>query len=140
MRTSLLFSLIVCLFTNVSNATPKSLGVGDVQPDSKERHFKNLRRITEAGENAEAYLAFNEKTLVYQAHVGDSACDQIYTMNLDGSNKTLVSTGKGRTTCAYYLPNGNIIYASTHAASAACPDKPDMSKGYVWPLYSDYDI
>lgn len=140
MRTSLLLGLFLFLLSNLSQATSKSLQPSDIQPDGKERHIKNLRRITEAGENAEAYLAFNEKSLVYQAHVGDSACDQIYTMNLDGSNKTLVSTGKGRTTCAYYLPDGNIIYASTHAASAACPDKPDMSKGYVWPLYSDYDI
>ena len=26
-------------------------------------------------------------------------CDQIFTMNVDGSNQHMVSTGKGRTTC-----------------------------------------
>lgn len=121
-------------------ANAQATRIADSLHDAREKHLKNIMQLTDNGENAEAYLSFNEKSLVYQAHVGDDACDQIYTMKLDGSSKKLVSTGKGRTTCAYYLPNGNIIYASTHAASAQCPAKPDMSQGYVWPLYADYDI
>ncbi len=114
--------------------------IPDSLRDPREKHLTNIRQLTFSGENAEAYLSFDDKKLIYQAHDGDDKCDQIYTMNLDGSNKTLVSTGKGRTTCSYYLPNGEIIYASTHAASAACPQKPDMSHGYTWALYADYDI
>lgn len=114
--------------------------VPDSARDSRERHLSNIRQLTFEGENAEAYLSFDEKRLVYQAHTGDDACDQIYTMTLDGTEKKLVSTGKGRTTCAYYLPNGEIIYASTHQHAAECPAKPDMSKGYVWSLYTDYEI
>ncbi len=135
------FSLI-CLVLAIHQAplAAQSVRIADSLLNGREKHLRNLRQLTKSGENAEAYLSFDEKRLVYQAHVGDSACDQIYTMKLDGSRNRLVSTGKGRTTCAYYLPNGSIIYASTHAASAQCPAKPDMSKGYVWPLYSDYDI
>ncbi len=132
--------LVVLLLLICANITLISQGAPDSSYESREKHFRNIRQLTTDGENAEAYLSFDGKKLVYQAHIGDSACDQIYTMNLDGSQKRLVSTGKGRTTCAYYLPNGEIIYASTHAASASCPQKPDMSKGYVWPLYPDYDI
>ena len=34
----------------------------------------------------------------------------------------MVSTGKGRTTCGYFLAdNKHILYASTHEAGDACP-------------------
>jgi Tol biopolymer transport system component len=53
----------------------------------------------------------------------------------------MVSTGKGRTTCSYFYPDGgSILYASTHAASAECPPKPGFERGYVWPIYASYDI
>lgn len=62
-------------------------------------------------------------------------------MNEDGSDQRLVSTGKGRTTCGYFLADGRqIIYASTHEAGEACPKSPDRSKGYVWAVYPEYDI
>ena len=62
-------------------------------------------------------------------------------MNADGSNQHMVSTGKGRTTCGYFLPdNKHILYASTHLAGDACPPEADHSKGYVWAVYPGYDI
>jgi len=62
-------------------------------------------------------------------------------MNLDGSDKKMVSTGGGTTTCSYIYPdNKSILYASTHLAGAACPPRPDMSKGYVWAIYDAFDI
>lgn len=106
-----------------------------------EKHLSNIRMLTDAGENAEAYLSFDEKELIYQSTHGDLKCDQIFTMSIDGSNKQMVSNGKGRTTCAYFLPgDAKIIYASTQLASANCPAPPDRSKGYVWELYNSYDI
>ena len=49
-----------------------------------------------------------------------------------------VSTGKGATTCSYFLPgDSEIIYASTHLGGAACPPPPDHSQGYVWALYDE---
>ncbi len=107
----------------------------------EETHLKNIRMITPDGENAEAYLSFDEKKLIYQSTHGELKCDQIFTMNLDGSGKKLVSTGKGRTTCSYFLPGDSlIIYASTHLADENCPPLPDRSKGYVWKLYESFDI
>jgi len=106
-----------------------------------ETHLTNIRMLTDGGENAEAYLSFDEKKLIYQATFGDMKCDQIYVMNLDGSEKQLVSTGNGRTTCAYYLPGDErIIYSSTHMADSECPAPPDRAKGYVWQLYDSFDI
>lgn len=97
--------------------------------------------LTNGGENAEAYLSFDNSKLIYQSTAGGLDCDQIFTMQLDGSKKTLVSNGTGRTTCSYYLPgDSTIIYASTHEADAHCPAPPDRSKGYVWKLYETFDI
>ncbi len=106
-----------------------------------ESHLKNIRMLTEVGENAEAYFSFDGKKLIFQATVDSLKCDQIFTMNIDGSDKKMVSTGKGRTTCAYFYPDGEkILYASTHHFDEDCPPPPDRSKGYVWKLYDSYDI
>ena len=53
----------------------------------------------------------------------------------------MVSTGTGRTTCAYFSADAErILYASTHGAGAECPPTPDFSRGYVWPIYDSYQI
>ena len=106
-----------------------------------EKHLQNVRMLTDEGENAEAYFSFDQKKLIFQSTHGDLKCDQIFTMNIDGSEKKLVSTGKGRTTCSYFLPGDRkIIYASTHGADENCPPPPDFSKGYVWKVYSTFDL
>jgi TolB protein len=106
-----------------------------------ESHLANIKMLTNNGENAEAYFSFDETQLIFQSTQGDLECDQIFTMSLDGSNRKMVSTGKGRTTCAYFLPNDDrIIYSSTHLADDACPEVPDRKKGYVWKLYDSFDI
>lgn len=111
------------------------------EPLPEETHFAALRQLTFGGENAEAYLSFAEDRLIFQSTRDDLACDQIFTMGLDGSDVKLVSTGKGRTTCSYFLPGDQkIIYASTHAAADNCLPPPDRSKGYVWKLYDEFDI
>ena len=105
-----------------------------------EKHFANMKQLTFEGENAEAYFSFDGRKLIYQSTAGHG-CDQIYTMNLDGSNRKLVSTGKGRTTCSYFTPDGrSIVYASTHLGGDACPPVPGRESGYVWPIYDTYDI
>jgi len=106
-----------------------------------EKHLRNLRQFTFGGENAEAYFSADDRWLIFQGHVGEDTCDQIYIMSADGGERRLVSTGEGRTTCAYFYPAGDrILFSSTHLGNRACPPKPDYSKGYVWPLEKAYDI
>jgi len=108
---------------------------------SVERHLRNVRQLTEGGENAEAYFSPDGSRLIYQSTRPDYPCDQNYTMRIDGTDKHRVSTGTGRTTCGYYYPGGTaILFASTHEAGPACPPKPSYDKGYVWPIYPGYDI
>jgi TolB protein len=111
------------------------------EPLPEETHFASLRQLTFGGENAEAYLSFAEDQLIFQSTRNGLACDQIFTMRLDGTNVQMVSSGKGRTTCSYFLPGDQkILYASTHAAADDCLPAPDRSKGYVWKLYDEFDI
>ncbi len=117
------------------------------EPDSRlllpeeRKHLRNIRQLTFGGENAEAYFSADDTQLIFQAHEGAGRCDQIYTMDLEGNHKRLVSTGQGKTTCGYFFPDGKrILYSSTHAAGPACPPPPDYSRGYVWALYPQFDI
>jgi TolB protein len=112
-----------------------------LQPEAREKHIRNIKQLTVGGENAEAYFSADGKKIILQSTRDPYKCDQIFTMNSDGSNVKVVSTGKGRTTCSYFTPDGNrIIYASTHLGSPDCPPNPSRADGYVWPLYKTFDI
>ncbi|HEY9165482.1 MAG TPA: hypothetical protein VIS48_04920 [Candidatus Kryptonia bacterium] len=108
---------------------------------SNEPHLQNIRQLTFGGQNAEAYLSWDGKRIVFQATRDSFKCDQIFTMNIDGSDMKLISNGEGRTTCSYFLPgDSEIIYASTFLGGKGCPPPPDYSRGYIWPVYSSFDI
>jgi Tol biopolymer transport system component len=137
------------LVTVVPSAAPRVTGTPlmqegpgprDYPADPRERHLGHLRMLTNGGENAEAYFSFDGRRLIFQSSQAGE-CDQIYTMNADGTGRTRVSNGQGRTTCSFYYPDGrSILYASTFRASPACPPKPGFEHGYVWPVYAGYDI
>jgi hypothetical protein len=91
-----------------------------------------VRQLTFGGDNAEAYWSFAGDRLILQTNHQPYHCDQIEALMVATGQTKLVSTGKGCTTCSYFLPGDQeIIYASTHEASPACPAPPDMSKGYM---------
>ncbi|HEX3759213.1 MAG TPA: M28 family peptidase [Kofleriaceae bacterium] len=105
-----------------------------------EAHLHNLRQLTFGADNAEAYWSFAGDRLIMQSNRAPYKCDQIEELDVASGARKLVSTGKGRTTCSFFLKGDQeIIYASTHEASPDCPTPPDMSKGYYWGLF-DYDI
>ena len=116
-------------------------GFGQLTPQPGEKHFTALRQLTFGGENAEGYFSFDESRLIFQSTRDSFHCDQIYTLDLRSGATRLVSTGKGRTTCGYFLPGDSVIlFASTHGSGPECPPPPDYSKGYVWAVYGEYDI
>jgi Tol biopolymer transport system component len=138
------FPLVACLLVVLVAAfarqtTPPAVSSAIELP--AERHLRNVRQLTDGGENAEAYFSGDGRQLIFQSKRDKLECDQIFTMRADGTNLRMVSTGAGRTTCSYFFPNDKrILYASTHEAARECPPRPDYSKGYVWPIYSAYDI
>jgi TolB protein len=112
-----------------------------IKPNPKEVHLRNIRQLTFDGDNAEAYFSLDGQKIIFQSTREPRKCDQIFTMNTDGSNVKMVSTGRGRTTCGYFTPDGKrIIYASTHLGGPDCPPPADRSEGYVWAIYPTYDI
>jgi len=115
----------------------------------KEKHLKNITQLTFGGDNAEAYFSFDDTKLVFQSNYEKWGldCDQIFYTEIKNSNMKnempkIISTGLGRTTCAYFMPGDTtIIYASTHLENAQCPHVPEKTDGkYVWPIYDSYDI
>ncbi len=144
LRIEILLVLIAAAAARVAlPAQQNALGEQDSRlllPEER-KHLRNIRQLTVGGENAEAYFSADDTQLIFQAHEGEGRCDQIYTMDLEGNHKRLVSTGQGKTTCGYFFPDGKrILYSSTHAAGPACPPPPDYGRGYVWALYPQFDI
>jgi hypothetical protein len=111
-----------------------------------ESHLANLRQLTFGGENAEAYWSWAGDALTLQARGPEAACDRIFRLPIAADGRAAsamvpVSSGRGATTCSFFLPGDReVIFASTEAGGAACPPRPDHSQGYVWALYPDYDI
>ena len=128
--------LAAALCPAAAAAEPRAL-----TPDSREKRLTSLRQLTAGGSNAEAYFDATGTRLIFQSTREPFGCDQIFTMGIDGRDVRLLSTGRGRTTCGFFFPDGRrFLYASTHLGSAACPEPPDRSAGYVWPIYPTYDI
>lgn len=129
----------------------KNEAVNDTIKFEGEKHFANVQQLTFGGDNAEAYFSFDGKYLIFQKTNPKEGvqCDQIWLGKVPANpgekfEPKLVSTGTGRTTCAYFYPDGkHILYASTHLADKNCPPVPDRSKygnKYIWAVYEGFDI
>ena len=113
------------------------------------KHLLNVTQITDGGDNAEAYWSFDNKNLTFQSNnaAWGLKCDQIFNLDVKKAKKNkalkpkLISTGKGRTTCSYFMPgNKQILYASTHLGGDDCPADPPRGKKYLWGIFPSYDI
>jgi len=120
--------------------------------EQEKKHFKSIQQLTFGGDNAEAYFDKTGTKITFQVtnKNWNVSCDQIYYLDLKKiKNKDLskessfkkISTGKGRTTCSYFMPDGkHILFASTHHKMDSCPPVPHIKGKYVWPIYPEYDI
>ena len=157
MRTILCFAIVILCFNcktepkkeAVSEEKPSTLMAGsDTLIYNGEKHFKSIRQITFGGDNAEAYWSFDDQQMIFQSNNKQWGleCDQMFLMDIKDNFKDnkppMVSTGMGRTTCAYFLPgNTHFVYGSTHLVDPACPEVPLRKNGkYVWPVYDSFDI
>src|SRR5258706_3645523 len=116
-----------------------------------EKHFKNILQLTFGGDNAEAYFSYDDKQVIFKRTNPKEGllCDHMFigkvpTSINDFFKYKMLSNGKGRTSCCYFLPGGKqVLYASTHLGGDSCPPVPDRSKfgnKYIWPVYDTYDI
>jgi hypothetical protein len=108
---------------------------------TSEPFISNVRQLTTDDQRAgEAYFSPDGKRLLFQAVRDGHPYYQIYVMNVDGTGRRMVSTGKGKTTCAYFHPTDPdlFVYASSHLderTHAAPPAGAAQGRGYRW----DYD-
>ena len=153
MKHIVLLSMVIAPFLFSCNNSARVTGTTstDTLVYADENHFKTIQQLTFGGDNAEAYWSYDSRHLVFQrTSIKDGIpCDQIFMGKVpkragDPFTYKLISTGKGRTTCAFFTKDDkHIIYASTHLGSTDCPPLPDRSKygnKYIWPLYPSFDI
>ena len=149
---SFLFSIFALQILKYMNTTSKLsflFSIATLLSFAQERNLKNIQKLTFGGDNAEAYFSPDGKHLSLQvANIASGIpCDQIFMLDLQekeisAKSLKLISNGKGRTTCSYYMPDGkHILYASTYEGNEACPApaKPHEGK-YLWSVYPDFDI
>lgn len=134
------------------NSTPEKNSYNpeaDTLKYEQEVHLQNVKQLTFGGDNAEAYWSYDSDKLIFQSNNPEWGveCDQIFTMDISdkepGFEPTMISTGNGRTTCAYFLPgDSTFVYSSTHESGMECPTPPERGEAgaYVWPIYDTYDI
>jgi Tol biopolymer transport system component len=139
MKRLLPYGLLMFLLSGLFSLAPLT-AVARAQ-EAEESTLSNIRQLTFGGQNAEAYFSADGKKLIFQSTRPPFGCDQIFSMNIDGSDVKQLSSGAGRTTCAFFFPDQKrFVYASTHLGAKACPPSPDRSRGYVWPIYKSYEI
>lgn len=106
---------VLSLSFQASQAQPPAAGKSELEP----KFLSNVRQVTHGFTKAgEGYFSPNGKTIVYQAVPAGYPFYQIYTQSLDAGKDVepqRISTGRGRTTCAYFTPDGQrILFASSH--------------------------
>jgi Tol biopolymer transport system component len=99
--------LLTCLVGLRSVAAEESI---------EEKYLSHVRQVTDGFVKAgEGYFSPDGREIVYQAVPKDYPFYQIYTQPLGGGVSRRVSTGRGRTTCANFSPDGKkLIFASSH--------------------------
>src|SRR4051812_20778814 len=97
------------------------LVAGEPAPDWQKQesaYLKNTRQLTHGFVRAgEGYFAPDMKEIIFQAEERGSGNPfyQIFTMDLESGRFRRVSNGTGKTTCAFFRPDGKkLIYASSH--------------------------
>ena len=131
-------TLIMLLFT-ASAATASD--VKHASDNGERAYLQNIKQLTSEGVNGEAYFSRDMKNIIFQSKRVGNPYYQIYSMEIDGGNQRLISTGKGKTTCSYFRPDGDkIIYASTHHNRSSGTEPPEEEKKYQWDFDSDMEI
>lgn len=107
---------VALLFSLASAALAADPAESPLAP-GEEAHLANLRQVTAGLPRAgEGYFSPDGEWIVYQAYPIGYPFYQIYVQKLEEkAAPRLLSTGRGRCTCAYFSPDGKtILFASSH--------------------------
>lgn len=114
------------------------------------KHLANLRQVSFGLPRAgEGYFSPDGTHIVFQAYPIGYPFYQIYIQKLDERVPRLLSTGRGRTTCAYFTPDGkSLLFASSHTdpdiEQTELKAREEAAKGgrrrYQWDFDAHMDI
>ncbi len=116
-------AIVVFCFVAPSNLLAADEGQPSSASSIEGQYLSNLRQVTSGFVKAgEGYFSPDGSQIIYQAIRAEYPFYQIYTQPLAGDTPKLTSTGRGRTTCSYFSPDGKrLLFASSHL-------DPDMDK------------
>lgn len=88
----------------------------ETPPSREPRFLANIRQLTSGFVKAgEGYFSPDARWIVFQAQPLDYPFYQIFVQPLAGGAPRRISTGRGRTTCSFFSPDGQrILFASSH--------------------------
>jgi len=105
-----MLALMMALFLPLQGSEPWE--------NQEKAHLRNIRQITHDFVRAgEGYFSPDARTILFQAEEKTTGNPfyQIFSTDLATGKTRRVSPGVGKTTCAFYHPDGSkIIFASTH--------------------------
>ena len=120
------------------------------------QYLKNIRQLTvDFARAGEGYFSPDMTQIIFQAEEKGTGNPfyQIFTMELGSGRVRRVSTGVGKTTCAYFRPDGKkIIFASSHTDPEAAKHyeaeyklradekKNKVRRKYLWDFDPHFDI
>ncbi len=139
MRTGLSLIILLAQFTPALQAT-------EARP-----LLSGIRQLSfEGRRSGEAYFSADGRQMVFQSErEGGNPFYQIYLMDLETGDTRRISSGTGKTTCAWVHPNGKrILFASTHEDPQAKQtqreelDKRASGQGsrYSWSFDEHYEL
>ena len=102
------------LLAQSSGDDPAAIVAAEIQ---EAKHLTGIHQVTSGLIKAgEGYFRPDGQAIIYQGVRPGTEDYQIFTQDLaPGSPAKMVSTGKGKCTCAYYHPDGqSILFASSH--------------------------
>ena len=105
-----------CVLTALILTLLNSVVFAEEEASIESRHLANIHQVTRGMVRAgEGYFSPDGATIIYQAVPSGYPFYQIYSQPLAGGEPKLLSTGRGRTTCSYFSPDGQgILFASSH--------------------------
>jgi TolB protein len=131
-------------------------GAGEDWQKQEAPYLRNVKQLTHRFARAgEGYFSPDMKQIIFQAEETGSGNPfyQIYVMDLATGRHRRVSPGVGKTTCAYFRPDGKkILFASTHLdpearkhyaeelRQRAEEKKTGKRRRYVWDFDPAFDI
>jgi TolB protein len=119
------FHLFLVLFAALSCARP-ALSPDAIAPEPGEYHLRNIRRLAHGddlggGYNGAAHFSPDGTRLIFEGRREHSRCEQIYLMNVDGSDIVHLAF-MGHAVDGSFHPSGDrVIFSSSFAMFGECP-------------------